>query len=305
MILNKQEINKEIYSLSKNLKSKKNKEIFMCFITFLILWANFIFTIVAYVFNENINIWYVVLIAVIDIIVIVFSMYWYHSINKSSKGFILIPYSLDGINICTKLVTICNVTIGIFTNIFSLIYNKSEHKFFYFVFSLQLLFVFLLWNVLMEIAKKKINERYIKAIKNYTIYEYQEINKYGIYINSHYHDWARAYNVNLAERNKHDNTFKVRMKLIFTKFDFTGNKWKRQLIDLNQPISSISLRKVFDDEKVTTYDEFCKYRFYLFCQIFSTIYETDINSKEKFKLYYWIRESSAIKEFENRVKKYR
>jgi hypothetical protein len=143
----------------------------------------------------------------------------------------------------------------------------------------------------------------MNKIKIFANFNFSDIDKYEIYINTRFDEWVRRYNENLYNANK-VKSFKRRWKLFWTKFDLSGKKWENDVIK-NHELTAHNLELIFSDHSITTYEELCKYRFIILSRIFKVFYkESDENLNFKFKMFYWVRQTEYIKDFEQKLKKF-
>ncbi|MDR1851018.1 MAG: hypothetical protein LBQ45_02760 [Mycoplasmataceae bacterium] len=300
------EIAKEIKILKKNQKKISNNEISLVVLTCLALIVNLIFTVLVYFVFSNVEIgknqWiYFGVLCGTDLIIITLTLLWFRRSNSNAKGRIPIPRSSDILDMISKIINIFNTCITLFT-LFIEVFKKTSGTFFIF-FSLQSIFTYAYWGWFIVFEKRRNDKLFMNKIKIFANFNFNDIDKYEVYINTRFDEWIRKYNENLYNANK-DRSFKRRWKLFWTKFDWTGKKWEKNIIK-NHELTSHNLELIFSDHNVTTYEEFCKYRFIILGRIFKVFYkETDENLNFKFKMFYWVRQTDYIKDFEKHLKEY-
>jgi hypothetical protein len=162
--------------------------------------------------------------------------------------------------------------------------------------------LFAYWGWFISFEDKKMEQSYMRKIQFFADYNFSNISKYETYISSHFDHWVDEYNKNLYRKNSHLTT-KMKIKNFFA-FDFMNNGWKRNVIT-NHEITIKNLELIFSDKSITTYEEFCKYRFIIMAKIFLQINKDDANVATSFMLFYWVRKRENVRDFEQKLKAYK
>jgi hypothetical protein len=276
------------------------------------LTVNIVFTIVMNYFNarnelrNNWDVWvYFVVIFCFDLIIILFTLLWIKQIKTSQRSDISIPYSPKPLDRMLKIVNIINLSIGLI-NVFTWLFwsgYQYGNKYFEFAISLQTFLVFTYWGWFMFFSRDRASYSYMKEIKIVSEWNFTFLPKYNTYFENRFVEWRKAYNHLLIKKNEKVGFWK-RVWLIFTKFDWTNKKWRKNLVESSE-FNFENLGKIFSLKDSTEYEDFCKFRFVVLATIFKDIYKDEKDTERKFKLFFWIREPEALVEFEKKIKEFK
>jgi hypothetical protein len=94
------------------------------------------------------------------------------------------PRGRDILDLISKIITIFNTCITIFTLIVEL--SKKTSGIFFFFFSLQSIFTYAYWGWFIVFEKQRTEKIFMNKIKIFANFNFSDIDKYEIYINTRF-----------------------------------------------------------------------------------------------------------------------
>jgi hypothetical protein len=173
---------------------------------------------------------------------------------------------------------------------------NSEFEFI--LFSFQIIVIFVLWDVLIIIFNYRSEKMFINKLNEFAKFQFNKTNSYATMLIHNYYDCCITYDKMLYQSNINKKNLFIRL----ITFDFSGEKWKKQLIN-NKPFSLETCSKVFmNKNNKDLINEYYLFRFCIIIQLFEELYKAD--SYQNFVKFFWIRDTKIIKKFSSDLKKF-